>query len=68
MSSENNHNEETESPISMLDAAAISTHELFRSYVSAGFTEAQALQLIVGFMAASSGFTPPDGPLPPMNS
>ncbi len=59
---EDNPTPESESPISMLDAAAISTHELFRSYVSAGFTEQQALQLIVGMLTASQNFLPPQPP------
>lgn len=34
------------SPITALAAAAAQMHELFRAYIDAGFTEAQAMQLL----------------------
>lgn len=36
------------SPITVLAQGAAATHELFRAYVDAGFTEDQALALIIG--------------------
>lgn len=33
--------------------AAAAMHEMFRSYVEAGFTEDQAIKLIITFMVAS---------------
>jgi len=38
------------SPITQLAAAAIQLHELYRSYVTAGFTEEQAMQIILAIV------------------
>lgn len=44
--SDNEPNNEPKNPISVLLEAAISMHELYSSFVAAGFTEAQALTLV----------------------
>jgi hypothetical protein len=41
------------SPITALAEGAAQTHELYRSYVEAGFTEEQAMQLICTMLAES---------------
>jgi len=46
MSEENKSEEGPKNPISVLLEAAISMHELYVSFVAAGFTEAQALTLV----------------------
>jgi len=38
------------SPFSPLIQGAIITYELYAAYVSAGFTEAQAIQLVIGIL------------------
>lgn len=43
---DNNESEGPKNPISALLEAAISMHELYVSFVAAGFTEAQALTLV----------------------
>ncbi|MEO3856220.1 hypothetical protein [Acrocarpospora sp. B8E8] len=40
-------------PLSALAAAAAQLHELFTTYVAAGFTETQALYLVGQMVAAS---------------
>lgn len=50
---------ENQDPFTPLREAAVSSHELFVAYVDAGFTEAQAMQLLIGLMAASAGSIPP---------
>lgn len=52
------------SPISRLATAAASVHELFRSYVDAGFTEAQALALIKVALCAKCAADRGDPPPP----
>jgi hypothetical protein len=42
-------------PLTELAAAAVQQHELYRSWVDAGFTEEQALQLLAGIIMASIG-------------
>lgn len=42
-------------PITELAAMAVQNHELYTAYVNAGFTEAQAMQLLIAFLAASIG-------------
>lgn len=44
--SDNEPNNDPKNPISVLLEAAISMHELYTSFVAAGFTEAQALTLV----------------------
>jgi hypothetical protein len=39
-------------PMTVLAQGAASAHELFTAYVTAGFTRAEALQLIVAVMVA----------------
>lgn len=39
-------------PITQMAAGAVSTHEMFTSYVEAGFTEEQALALVQSILAA----------------
>jgi hypothetical protein len=43
---------EPQDPLTDLAAAAAQLHELFVSYVEAGFTEDQALRLIIGVITA----------------
>lgn len=40
------------SPFGDMDEAAIATHEIFRSYVRAGFTRNEALQITIHLMTA----------------
>jgi hypothetical protein len=44
---------EIQDPLSALAMAATATHEMFRSYVEAGFTEQQALFLTAQVLTAS---------------
>lgn len=44
--SNNESNNDPKNPINVLLEAAISMHELYKSFVEAGFTEAQALTLV----------------------
>jgi hypothetical protein len=44
---------EPENPLSALMVGAAMTHELFRTYVEAGFTEPQALYLVAQLLTAS---------------
>lgn len=46
---------EPEDPITQLAAAAVQLHELYNSYVAAGFTEAQAFDLVKAILTASVG-------------
>lgn len=46
---------EPEDPITQLAAAAVQLHELYNSYVAAGFTEDQAFDLAKAFLVASVG-------------
>jgi hypothetical protein len=46
---------EPQDPITQLAAAAVQLHELYEAYLSAGFTEAQALELVKATLAASVG-------------
>ena len=39
-----------EDPMSELGAAAAQVHELFTSYVDAGFTRAEALQIVIAII------------------
>ncbi len=41
------------SPINALAVGAAQTHELYRAYVEAGFSEAQAMQLICTMLVES---------------
>lgn len=45
--------EQPSSPITELAAGAAQTHELFLAYVGAGFSEAQAMQLVCTMLSAS---------------
>lgn len=38
--------------MTMLGETAVVAHELFRSYVAAGFTEDQAIRLLAAYMVA----------------
>lgn len=42
-----------DSPMTALAAGAAQLHELFRSYVEAGFTEPQAMQIICAMVTTS---------------
>lgn len=42
-------------PITALAAAAVGLHELFVSYMDAGFTEDQALRLVIGVLSIAKG-------------
>jgi hypothetical protein len=44
---------EPEDPITQLAAAAAQLHELYASYIEAGFTEPQAFDLVKTILAAS---------------
>jgi hypothetical protein len=44
---------EIQDPLSALAMAATATHEMFRSYIAAGFTEQQALYLTAQVLTAS---------------
>lgn len=46
MNENESNNDEPKNPISALLEAAISMHELYVSFVAAGFTESQALTLV----------------------
>lgn len=46
---------EPDDPITQLAAAAVGMHELFISFVAAGFTEQQALYLVGQALTASIG-------------
>lgn len=46
---------EPESPITLLAQAAIQMHELYRAYVDAGFTQDQAMHLVIAIMQANTG-------------
>ncbi|MGI5274856.1 hypothetical protein ACQEUU_37385 [Nonomuraea sp. CA-218870] len=46
---------EPEDPITQLAAGAAQLHELYASFVAAGFTESQALYLVGQALAASIG-------------
>lgn len=37
-------------PFTELQAAAMQVHELFRAYIAAGFTEPQALQIVIALV------------------
>jgi hypothetical protein len=45
---------EPEDPITQLAEGAVATHELFLSYVRAGFTEQQALYLVGQMIVAAA--------------
>ena len=47
--------EDQTSPMTPLMEGSIAVHETFVSYVKAGFTEAQAMQLMAAHIAASGG-------------
>ena len=44
-----------ESPLSEMAASAVATHEMFESFVSAGFTRTEALYLVGQILAAAMG-------------
>jgi hypothetical protein len=44
-----------ESPITELAAGAAQVHELYTAYVDAGFTESQALRLVISILTAGAG-------------
>jgi hypothetical protein len=46
---------EPDDPITQLAAAAVGMHELFISFVAAGFSESQALYLVGQALTASIG-------------
>lgn len=39
-----------ESPMSALAQGAVASHEMFRAYVDAGFTEPQALEITIAML------------------
>lgn len=47
--------DEPQSPLTELAAAAVQQHELYRSWVDAGFTEQQAMMLLVTTLTALLG-------------
>lgn len=42
-----------EDPMSELGAAAVQMHELFTAYTAAGFTRAEALQIVIAIATAN---------------
>ncbi|CAM5625861.1 hypothetical protein STENM36S_08714 [Streptomyces tendae] len=46
---------EPQDPITQLAAVAVQLHELYEAYLAAGFTEAQAFELVKVTLAASVG-------------
>ncbi len=44
--------EQPRDPVSALTEGAIQQHEMFLAYIEAGFTHDEAIQLIVGLLAA----------------
>jgi hypothetical protein len=44
-----------DSPLTELAAAAAQQHELYTAYVEAGFTEPQAMQLLIAIVTAGVG-------------
>lgn len=44
-----------EPPITKLAAGAAQLHELYTAYVDAGFTEQQALRIIISILTAGTG-------------
>lgn len=55
MSGDDETSSEPENPLSALMVGAAMIHELFRTYVGAGFTEQQALYLVGQLLTASIG-------------
>jgi hypothetical protein len=51
--------EEPQDPVTELMALAAQTHEMFLSYLAAGFTEPQALYLVASVITAGIRPTPP---------
>lgn len=47
--------QQPDDPLTVLMEGAAQTHELFRAYVDAGFTEQQALYLVGQMMRAAMG-------------
>lgn len=47
--------DDPQSPITELAADAARQHEVFRTWVDAGFTEDQALKLLIAVITATSG-------------
>lgn len=47
-------------PITQLAAAAVQLHELYVSYIEAGFTEAQAFDLVKALLLASASQQNPE--------
>lgn len=45
---------EPENPLTALAAGAAQVHEMFTAYVAAGFTRAEALQVVIAVLAAGS--------------
>jgi hypothetical protein len=45
-------NEQPQSPMTVLAQGATAMHEMFRAYVEAGFTEQQALQIVIQIAVA----------------
>jgi hypothetical protein len=43
---------EEDDPFGMVTQAAVQMHELFRSLLNAGFTESQAMRLVIGIATA----------------
>jgi hypothetical protein len=46
------HNDMPPAPLTELGAAAVGMHEMFQAYVAAGFTEAQAMQIVCAVLTA----------------
>ncbi|MEU0818941.1 hypothetical protein [Streptomyces mirabilis] len=44
-----------DSPLTELAALAVQNHELYTAYVAAGFTEPQAMQLLIAIVTAGIG-------------
>lgn len=45
----------SEEPLTVLNQGAVAIHELFTAYMEAGFTEDQALKIVVGLLSNLMG-------------
>ncbi len=48
-------NDQPTDPFTAMQEGAHQTHELFVAYIDAGFTEAQAMHIVVSLLTAAAG-------------
>lgn len=48
-------NDQPTDPFTAMQECAHQTHELFVAYIDAGFTEAQAMHIVVSLLTAAAG-------------